>query len=305
MEAYRTNEGRYVFARAARSEADVTGLAVLPCGQCIGCRKEKARQWAVRIMHEAQMHPSSCFVTLTYDDEHRRDDHELSKRDLQLFWKRLRKQLGVRIKYFACGEYGERSGREHYHAIIFGTAFEGDRKLWRKKHGKREPLWSSPTLSKAWKNGLALFGEVTFASAGYVAAYTLKKQTGPESEWIFGGTFTYDTSESGTAHCGYRPKQRPFILMSRGSAEDPGGIGASWYRKFGETVWHRDSVVMNGREQAVPEYYGRLLEKEDPERFKSIKRARKLRARKSDRLAENRRDDHAVAMLRTFKRDQV
>ena len=86
------------------------------CGQCIGCRLERSRQWAVRCMHEASLHTDNCFVTLTYDDDGlshlpRCVDpetgeigagpfHSLNKRDIQLFFKRLRKRTGVKIRYF-------------------------------------------------------------------------------------------------------------------------------------------------------------------------------------------------------------
>lgn len=41
----------------------------LPCGQCIGCRLERSRQWAIRCAHEASLYEENCFITLTYRDE--------------------------------------------------------------------------------------------------------------------------------------------------------------------------------------------------------------------------------------------
>ena len=61
---------------------------------------------------------SAFFLTLTYDNEHLPPGAELSKRDLQLFIKRLRKR-NPGIRYFAVGEYGSQKGRPHYHAVIF------------------------------------------------------------------------------------------------------------------------------------------------------------------------------------------
>jgi len=59
----------------------------LPCGQCIGCRLERSRQWAMRCIHEAQLHQNNCFITLTYDDEHLPKDLSLDHRDFQLFFR--------------------------------------------------------------------------------------------------------------------------------------------------------------------------------------------------------------------------
>lgn len=46
----------------------------IPCGQCLGCRIDYSRQWACRMMLEHEYYPNSCFVTLTYDDDHLIDE---------------------------------------------------------------------------------------------------------------------------------------------------------------------------------------------------------------------------------------
>ena len=69
----------------------------LPCGQCVGCRLNYSRQWATRIMHEAQMHETSCFITLTFNPEslnNREVPSSLDVREFQRFMKRLRKKHG-------------------------------------------------------------------------------------------------------------------------------------------------------------------------------------------------------------------
>lgn len=110
---------------------------------------------------EMQSHGDNAFVTLTYDDQHLRlnDDLEptLCKRDLQLFFKRLRKRIGP-FRYYACGEYGENTQRPHYHAILFGVS----------------PLLE-PTILKEWKNGFIFVGSVARESMQYVAGYVTKK----------------------------------------------------------------------------------------------------------------------------------
>jgi hypothetical protein len=83
----------------------------LPCGQCIGCRLNYSRQWAIRLVHEAQMHEKSCFITLTFNDESlfaRENPYSLDKTEYQRFMKRLRKKYGKQVRFFHCGEYGDK-----------------------------------------------------------------------------------------------------------------------------------------------------------------------------------------------------
>ena len=121
---------------SSNSSSCSTGKEILqvPCGQCIGCRIDRSRQWANRCMLELQYHDSAYFVTLTYDDLHvpkayypdpdTGEAHQsltLCKRDFQLWMKRLRKRFSDdKIRFFACGEYGGSTHRPHYHAIVFG-----------------------------------------------------------------------------------------------------------------------------------------------------------------------------------------
>lgn len=94
---------------------------MLPCGQCLICRITRRRKWTARLLLEHQCHKEACFITLTYGDWSLPPDQCVSKRELQLFFKRLRKLIDPKqIRYYACGEYGKKFGRPHYHAIIFG-----------------------------------------------------------------------------------------------------------------------------------------------------------------------------------------
>lgn len=160
----------------------------LPCGQCLGCRLARAQEWAARIMHETQDHNHCQFVTLTYSDEHL--PSELVPRDLTLFLKRTRSALARlrkhnpaivgnpagslyyrKLRYFACGEYGDITERPHYHAILFGIRFDDA-----ERYGN--DLWSSPTLTQLWGLGHVRYGNVTHQSAAYVAHYTRKTAYG-------------------------------------------------------------------------------------------------------------------------------
>ena len=154
----------------------------LPCGQCIGCRLERSRQWATRCVHEASLHERNCFLTLTYDDEHIRwspftGEQTLYKRDLQLFMKRLRKYVEpIKVRFFACGEYGDSSNRPHYHVILFGYDFP-DKRLY-KLGNNGYPYYISDLLNKLWTHGYCMLAAVSFDSCAYVARYVTKKLTG-------------------------------------------------------------------------------------------------------------------------------
>lgn len=218
----------------------------LPCGNCIGCRLDKARNWAIRCMHEAQLHSENCFITLTYDEDHVPKNGSLDKREFQLFMKRLRKRFGDGIRFFHCGEYGENLGRPHYHALLFGLDF-ADKELWVSRNGV--PSYKSKILDDLWGNGFTEVGDLTEASASYVARYALKKVTGDQSD----------------DH--YQGREPEYVTMSRRP-----GIGAEYYRLYRNDFFPVDFVVVNGKKDGVPPYYDKLLEKDDLEMFGVVKK---------------------------------
>lgn len=150
-----------------RDQALVDRPVVVPCGKCEGCRSDQALMWSVRAYHESLYHKQNSFLTLTYDDAHLPKDGKIVKRDLQLFFKRLRKSADFR--YIACGEYGEHTHRPHYHALIFGQDFLGG------SFRVNDQLYSHPRLVSVWGKGLVSCAEVTLASVMYVCGYTQKK----------------------------------------------------------------------------------------------------------------------------------
>ena len=93
------------------------------CGKCPACRVRRSSDWTLRLSHEYSLHEhKGIFLTLTYDDKHIPTFQSVIKKDLQDFIKRLRKKIYPRkIKYFACGEYGSKNNRPHYHLILFGV----------------------------------------------------------------------------------------------------------------------------------------------------------------------------------------
>lgn len=132
----------------------------VPCGKCMACRISHSREWATRIVHEASCHEDNIFLTLTYSTENLPSDGSLRKDEFTKFIKLLRYHIGdKKIKYYACGEYGEDNKRPHYHAIIFGLS-KSDR----------------PTINKCWGKGFIYIGTVTYDSARYTADYVMKKK---------------------------------------------------------------------------------------------------------------------------------
>lgn len=134
------------------------------CGQCLPCTISRRRIWANRITLESFKHAKNSFVTLTYDDEHLPPGGSLEPRDLQLFLKRLRNQFQSKLRFFACGEYGDVSQRPHYHAAIFGCGVE-----------------DADKIERSWHHGHTFTGELTPDSAKYIAGYVTKKMTNPEN----------------------------------------------------------------------------------------------------------------------------
>lgn len=199
------------------------------------------------------MHDASSFLTLTYSDEHLPENYSVSVRTLQLFFKRLRKALSGKIRYFACGEYGGQRLRPHYHAIIFGFEFP-DKQLWRKTSAGYL-TYRSALLDKTWGLGHAEIGTVTVESAGYVARYVTKKLSGD------GAVNYYERMHPGTGEIW---KVAPeFAVMS-----SKPGIGRSWYDQYSGDAFPSDFVTVNGDKRSVPRYYKKLLAASD-DRFNS------------------------------------
>lgn len=230
----------------------------IPCGQCIGCRLERSRQWAVRLLKELKLHETSSFLTLTYDNKHlplvgTSTRPTLKKEDITLFLKRLRFSISPRkIRFFQCGEYGETQGRPHHHMILFGWDFLKDRYAVENSRAGF-PQYESPSLTKLWGKGRAVISEVTFESSAYVARYSLKKHLGPGSALMYAG------------------KVPEYVTMSRNP-----GIAADFFKNFRADMYPHDEVVSGpGRPPSLPpKYFDKLLEKVDPSLFAKIKEKR-------------------------------
>nr|WAE43925.1 MAG: replication initiator protein [Microviridae sp.] len=253
---------------------------LLPCGQCVGCRLERSRQWAIRCVHEASMYDHNCFITLTFDDKSlfsRSNPMSLDVSEFQRFMKRFRKWTMSKsffdsygynvngIRFFHCGEYGDLYRRPHYHACIFNFDFR-DRVLWKVKEGVS--LYRSSDLERLWPYGHSSVGDVTFESAAYVARYIMKKINGKSSD------LHYEFVDPSTGEWYLRKPE--YTTMSRGGrgvdGKNLGGIGSQWFDKWAMIdTYPNDYVVVRNRKMRPPKFYDSKL---DPIMLESVKAAR-------------------------------
>ena len=243
-------------------------------------------------MHEASMHKENTLVTLTYNNEHLPKDGTLLIEDVQAFIKKVRKAYPkVKLKYFGCGEYGEKKARPHYHLILFGMEFE-DKVYYKHRTPKSRfsnvtepyPVWRSPTLDKLWNKGRTEIGTVNFKSAAYLARYVLEKVNGEGKEEHYK---RYECDQHGEVIREYELKPE-FGIMSRRP-----GIGAAWFEKYINDC-RKGFITLDGQKVTLPRYYRKLLEKSDEAAAKADKRTRKsklLALKKADELSPRRMRD--------------
>lgn len=303
-----TAEGkrRLVF-QAGADDADMSQQLELPCGDCVGCKLERARQWSVRIAHEASLYEHNSFITLTYADEFLPPGGSLVKKDFQKFMKRLRKRYvcsceqkpsgdvcgrcGLRksIRYFMCGEYGSKRQRPHYHAVLFGFRFP-DRLPLRMSLGYA--VYESTALRELWPYGRSEIGSLTVKSAKYVAGYVVKK-------WFDGEYGDSVDGETGEVW----ERVAPYASMSLKP-----GLGKRWLEKWQSDTWRDDAVLVGQKLEKPPRYYDVLLERENPELLKQLKEVRMDKARTMnvqdktpERLAV--RESNATIRAKLFSRE--
>lgn len=208
----------------------------VPCGKCPACLQNKRTSWAFRLQQELKICESANFITLTYNEEN--NNGSLDKMEIQRFLKRLRNLCykvdgyhyseldRLKLRYFLTGEYGSKTLRPHYHAIIFNLPIVSEMKLYE-------------IIGKAWKKGSAYIGTVTPASIMYVAKYLLKGSVTP-----------LDCEE-------------PFSLMSRrpGIGYEYVNRMEDWHQADS-----RFYVMNNGFKQSMPRYYNnKIFSKSDRE----------------------------------------
>lgn len=244
----------------------------IPCGKCISCRLEYARQWAIRCVHEAKMHPENCFITLTYAEENLKSD-KLVYQDFQTFVKNLRSQRfqglldlmfptlpqkeqrqlwrklpkerqnelndSIRISVFVTGEYGDRQKRPHWHALLFN--YRPEDSTYKYSNDRGDKIYSSETLGNLWPHGISELGDVTFESAGYCARYAAKKLAhGPD-------------------------QSHDFNPISKKSCKH--AIGKSFLEKYWKEIFDNGFVIVNNTKSSIPRYYEKWLKRHQPEAY--------------------------------------
>ena len=193
------------------------GLLV-PCGKCLACRIAKRTEWAMRMLHELSDYEDAVFVTLTYDEDHIPSNHSLKKSDLQKWFKRVRKEIEPKkIRYFACGEYGDKTQRPHYHAIIFGLSLRVDDKM---------------VMQSKWPMGRLHYGTAEPDSIRYVAQYIDKKYTGD------------------FAKREYAEKHREPVFRVSSL-----GLGRSYINKNSDQIKRMGHCTVRGVLHSLPRYY--------------------------------------------------
>jgi hypothetical protein len=269
--AYRKTNGQFTLAKIGDT-APIEKSTLVPCGQCMSCRISHQRQWATRMVHESYSHKESCFITLTIDEEHRNPTHSVDQRDMQLFVKRLRKELEpMKIRIFYCAEYGTKSMREHYHAIIFGYMPEDKKPYKRNQQG--DMLYISDTLTRIWGKGHLTIGEFNSSTADYCAKYVTKSYIGKDKENAYNWV-----DENGEII----QRTPPF----QSSSKRP-GLGSDFYDKYKDQLYAFDQTVIDGKPRSIPKAYDRKYKKENPDLFKVVKRKR------SEKLINNlNQDEH-------------
>lgn len=214
----------------------------VPCGKCEACIQSRSSEWRIRLENEQRFSFSGIFLTLTYEDSklpfERVSDSfgnshivpSVSKRDVQLFFKRLRvhyerhENWTLPIRYFLCSEYGPLHLRPHYHAVVFNLPFSVN-------SSERDivKIWSS--VQECWSNGFVKIDPINSHRIAYVTKYvTMAAANLPE----------------------YLPK--PFFLMSRRP-----GLGECYLQRDDVADWHRQNLISyypNGKFKCkLPRYY--------------------------------------------------
>ncbi len=291
---YHTKNGKIKYRIFSPNKYDTEALLksndyiTVPCGKCLGCRLDYSREWANRLMMELQYHDSAYFITLTYNEDYVPKSYyadpetgealqslTLCKRDLQLFFKRLRKAYpDDHIRYYACGEYGSSTMRPHYHLIVFGLHItDGYPWRWNQAEGETLTYYRSPTLERVWSEsrkedgktlvfpmGHVEFSDVTWATCAYTARYVTKKLNGPAAE--FYDTFALDP---------------PFSVMSRKP-----GIARQYYDDH-DNLFQGEFINLSTPKGGVkfrpPKYFERIFEVEYPDEAEQRKEVKKAMAK--------------------------
>lgn len=260
---------------------DIAGDMEIPCGQCIGCRLDYSRQWANRCMLEAQDHEHNSFLTLTYNNENIplsevvdtktgevKPISSLNPEHTKNFIKKLRRHYKYHynhegIRFYLCGEYGDKTNRAHYHVLLYNCPIN-DKKFH--KTTEAGILWTSETIEKIWGMGNIMVADMTWETCAYTARYMMKKQKGRDAKEYY-------------ENLGIIPE---FCRMSLKP-----GIGKNYYEKNKDKIYKYDEIILTGSKgKAIkvkpPAYYDRMYDIEQPDEMEEIRANREYLAEQAE-----------------------
>lgn len=192
---------------------------------------------------------------------------------MQDFWKRVRKKQNIR--YYAVGEYGSKSLRPHYHAIVFGIEIE-DLEFYKRNYNN-DNLYTSKKLENIWGKGFVTIGEVNAQTIGYTARYCMKK-------------LKDDDLQKYIDHVGIEP---PFMACSQ-------GLGKQYYEDNKESLLEFGELIVNdkegGKRYGIPRYFKNKLEADFSEEYAKQKKEKTEILKRAERNllqeAGKRREDY-------------
>lgn len=273
------NTGKPVYSTKPTDAINVQDPVTWPCGKCIGCHARRAQEWGIRGMHEAHMHERNSFLTLTYNPHTLPKDGSLKPDHLRDFIKRMRDRIDpVKIKYLACGEYGPKGGRPHYHLCIYGYAFPDMEENGTSPKGLK--IYKSKLLKELWPLGRHTVQEANYQTACYVAKYTHKYNL-----------------------------QRGKIKANEGLTEEfsrqSNGLGLAFFERFMSDMYPRDEVAVRKDVNTIvivkpPRYYDKKYEEIHPAEFALLKRKRvqKAYANRADNTPDRLSVKEEIRLLR-------
>lgn len=162
--ATKKNGGNIPILKDAR-----TAIVPIGCGKCMECRKQKSREWRVRLAEDIRTNTNGKFITLTFKTEKLQElakdihnlsgyelDNEICTKAVKYFRERWRKRTGKSIRHWLISELGgERYEHVHLHGILWTD----------------EPEW----ISKTWQNGFVYIGtHVDESTINYITKYVTK-----------------------------------------------------------------------------------------------------------------------------------
>lgn len=253
----------------------------IPCGKCLYCRQKQAKEWALRIELESKHYQNNYFLTLTYNDENlvipertfiestgeiieneenwREWKGTLVKEHLIRFINSYRKYLEREynwsgLRFYACGEYGEKGQRPHYHLILLNNP-PLQNEIYKYNKITKTAYRTNKRIEKIWGKGFIDIEPAVWDTMAYVAGYCEKKLFGPIGEEIW-------------ATKGQLPV---FAHMSRNP-----GIGRIDFEENQEKYYKNDEIINSkGKSVKPPSYFDRLKDIGEEDVMKEIKEARK------------------------------